>query len=146
MSRPYIDLFDPRIPTKTRNLIIPEPMSGCWLWTGYINSGGYGRHRAIYKKTVGEVPKGMDLDHLCRVRCCVNPYHLEPVTRSENLRRGDNGKIIRARAAAKTHCPKGHEYNEENTYRHPCNGGRGCFACRRAASAIYNERVSRGEV
>lgn len=142
--RPYVDLFDPRIPTKTRNLIIPEPNTGCWLWIGHVNWGGYGPHRAIYIRTVGEIADGMDLDHLCRLRCCVNPYHLEPVSRSENLRRGENGRLLRERSAKITHCPQGHEYTPENTYKRP--QGRDCLTCRRARSAAYNERVSRGEV
>lgn len=73
----------------------------CWLWTGCTNSnGGYGRvylsnpkrsqvaHRYIWEQVVGPIPAGMELDHLCRVRNCVNPDHLEPVTRGENMRRG----------------------------------------------------------
>lgn len=86
----------------------PEPNCGCWLWSGEINSSGYGRisqgnnhcgarvrylaHRVSYELHKGAIPKGMDLDHLCRVRLCVNPAHLEPVTRSENNRRGTLGK------------------------------------------------------
>lgn len=75
----------------------PEPMSGCWLWTGQTHMGyGYfwdGRtmaraHRWAYKRFVGDVPEGLVLDHKCRVRSCVNPDHLEPVTNQENGRRG----------------------------------------------------------
>jgi hypothetical protein len=73
---------------------------GCWLWTGAIDeTTGYARlglgrksiagHVIAYRLLVGEVPKGLELDHLCRVRHCVNPRHLEPVTRRENLLRGD---------------------------------------------------------
>jgi hypothetical protein len=72
--------------------------SGCWLWTASTNEGGYGHfwrgpddwmvaHRFSYEHFVGPIPEGLDLDHLCRVRHCVNPEHLEPVTRRENLRR-----------------------------------------------------------
>jgi len=84
---------------------IPEPNSGCWLWLGEVNSAGYGRiargnphygyrtrilaHRASYEIAKGSIPDGMELDHLCRVRSCVNPDHLEPVNRSENNSRGD---------------------------------------------------------
>jgi hypothetical protein len=74
---------------------------GCWRWTGAHFSNGYAHagsrrfgsilaHRFLYQYAVGDVPAGMDLDHLCRVRDCVNPDHLEPVTRSVNLRRGVN--------------------------------------------------------
>lgn len=80
------------------DLIYKEPMSGCWLWMGKIDIKGYGAikfegkymkaHRESYKIYKGEIPKGLDLDHLCRIRSCVNPDHLEPVTRAENTRRG----------------------------------------------------------
>lgn len=70
----------------------------CWLWLGTINRGGYGQlrradgahlaHRYAYEHEVGPVPVGLDLDHLCRIRHCANPLHVEPTTRSENLRRG----------------------------------------------------------
>jgi hypothetical protein len=77
--------------------------TGCWLWTGQINHAGYGRfamprsqpgqrerlaHRMTWEMAVGPVPEGLQLDHLCRRRSCVNPDHLEPVTSAENTRRG----------------------------------------------------------
>lgn len=75
----------------------------CWLWNGALIQGGYGRyqrgpkgqpaHRAYYEKLVGPIPDGLDLDHLCRVRRCVNPSHLEPVTAAENTRRGASAKL-----------------------------------------------------
>ncbi len=89
----------------------------CWIWP-YVNLiTGYGQmvnptrsaHRAAYKVLVGEIPPGMQLDHLCRVRTCVNPSHLEPVTGAENLRRGMGGAVTKSRHAAVTHCPRGHE-------------------------------------
>ena len=80
-------------------------------------------HRFAYEMLVGPIPEGLDLDHLCRVRHCVNPNHLEPVTRSENLRRGIRPRLpqndrIGDKNRAKTHCPKGHPYDEANTLMH----------------------------
>ncbi|KKN74894.1 hypothetical protein LCGC14_0386430 [marine sediment metagenome] len=109
----------------------------CWLWRG-VTSQGYGRspircdgkyiyalaHRVAYEELVGPIPEGLQLDHLCRVRNCVNPAHLEAVTSGENTRRGDTGK----NNAIKTHCPKGHPYDEENTRILP-NGWRVCKEC-----------------
>ncbi len=114
---------------------IPEPNSGCWLWIDALTSGGYGQlrwdglvlyaHRVSFELFRGPIPDGLELDHLCRVRCCVNPYHLEPVTGIENTRRGLAGEPQRAR----THCPHGHEYTPENTYRVPGKVNRFCRSC-----------------
>lgn len=68
-------------------------ITGCWLWTGYVNKDGYARlngqnaHRLFYAHHVAAVPDELDVDHLCKRRNCVNPAHLEPVTELENLRR-----------------------------------------------------------
>jgi hypothetical protein len=79
-----------------------DPDTGCWIWTRYINPRGYGRlvrggeqlaHRVLYRFHRGEIPDGLDLDHLCRNRACVNPDHLEPVTIRENNRRGALTKL-----------------------------------------------------
>lgn len=80
-----------------------DERTGCWNWTGTMRSNGYGAyrrgreqkaaHKVIYELRNGPVPAGYDLDHLCRNRACVNPAHLEPVSRSENLRRGSRGKM-----------------------------------------------------
>lgn len=110
--------------------------SACWLWTGGTVNG-YGRfyyeyrdrpaHRVSYQLLVGEIPIGLQLDHLCRVRGCVNPAHLEPVTRRENILRGEGAS---ARCAAATHCPQGHPYAGANLYVAP-SGYRVCRECRR---------------
>lgn len=111
----------------------------CWLWTGCIQTRGYGQfrgyqskhipaHRFAYEALVGEIPEGLVIDHLCRVRRCVNPAHMEIVTQRENILRGDG---VAAHHARKTHCIRGHEFTPENTIRHP--HGRNCRACRSAA-------------
>ncbi len=120
-------------------------LEGCWLWTGSVGKTGYGRlggpgtsaHRRSYMMAVGPIPDGLELDHLCRVRCCVNPDHLEPVTHQENVRRGISGHLERAT----THCPKGHPYDDKNTYHTPA-GKRDCRECRRAASLRYRRRLN----
>jgi len=124
----------------------PEPNTGCWLWTGAVNEGGYGTinhprrggkfaHRVAFAHWRGPIPAGMDLDHLCRVRCCVNPEHLEPVTRQENIRRGRVGEATAERQRGRTHCKRGHEFTPANTIIRK-NGVRNCRAC----------RVVRGEI
>ena len=115
-----------------------EPNTGCWLWTGKLDKDGYGRagkppayHLALQLHGI-PVPPGMEPDHLCRVRCCVNPTHLEIVTHTENLLRGQS---LQAQNARKTHCPQGHPYTPENTYIQVVNSRnwRICRTCRRAA-------------
>ena len=79
---------------------------GCWEWQGARSGNGYGTlgvdgrtrlaHRLSYQHFIGPIPDGLDLDHLCRVRWCVNPRHLEPVTRSVNATRGETGRVARA--------------------------------------------------
>lgn len=113
---------------------IPEPNSGCWLWTASLNRRGYAQfnstgdmveaHRFIYRMTYGEVPKGLVLDHKCNVRSCVNPDHLKPSTQRDNILRG-NG--MSARNARKTHCFRGHEFTEDNIYW--SKEGRRCRLC-----------------
>jgi hypothetical protein len=116
--------------------------SGCWLWTKNRLPNGYGRfsyqhqwyiaHRVSYTIHKGPIPGILDLDHLCRVRHCVNPDHLEAVTRRENLLRGIGATAIHA---AKTHCVNGHEFTEANIYRAPKEPRvRACRACRAIVS------------
>ena len=104
-----------------------EPNSGCWLWFGSQGTRGHGQiwesgrvrpaHAVMYERSVGPIPEGLEIDHLCRTPCCVNPKHLEPVTHMENVRRGTAGRISGARNAAKTHCSNGHVFDEANTYK-----------------------------
>lgn len=109
--------------------------NGCWLWNGQINQGGYGfitlnkktvlAHRASYEFLKEEIPKGLVIDHLCKVRNCVNPDHLEAVTLVENTMRGDCPWAINAR---KTHCSNGHEFSDKNTKK-DSRGNRRCIQC-----------------
>lgn len=102
----------------------PEPNTGCWLWTESDNGRGYGRvcrgnkmqqaHRVFYELFKGPIPEDAELDHLCRVKCCVNPDHLDPVDHRTNVKRGDAGAATTARQRAKTHCPRGHAYEGRN--------------------------------
>jgi hypothetical protein len=110
--------------------IAPEPNTGCWLWTAYARPvDGYGEisvggskggpqlaHRVAHELFKGPIPNGLEIDHLCRVRCCVNPDHLEPVTRAVNIERGVGPATLRAKYAATIRCPQGHEYTHGNTY------------------------------
>ena len=122
---------------------------GCWLWDG-ATVNGYGSinsrkagsrraHRVAYEILVGAVPDGLDLDHLCRVRNCINPTHLEPVTRTENILRGLGPLVTRERNRRRTHCKRGHELTPENTGRQ--RAGRFCKACKRLQKAAYLERT-----
>jgi HNH endonuclease len=76
------------------------------------------------------------IDHLCRVRCCVNPDHLEPVTTQENIRRGEVSLVSKSRAASRKHCPRGHFYSEKNTLTKG-RKYRTCRECKRLASGRY---------
>ena len=108
----------------------------CWLWGGSPNTSGYGTirvngvntlaHRYSYELHIGLIPNGYELDHLCRRLMCVSPAHLEAVTHRENCLRGISNSAVNA---MKTHCLRGHEFNEENTYRN--SQGRKCRACER---------------
>lgn len=108
----------------------------CQLWTGAIGSHGYGMindklaHRLAYEAVHGQIPEGLVIDHLCRTPLCVNVDHLEVVTIAENVLRGESPP---ARNKRKTHCPKGHPYDEENTYVNPNTGYRLCRTCQREA-------------
>ena len=94
--------------------------SGCWVWMASLNTDGYGQmsvdgkmrkaHTVAYELFVGPIPAGLELDHACRVRCCCNPYHVEPVTHAENMRRGISGELQRG----KTHCKRGHPLSGDN--------------------------------
>lgn len=130
-----------QLPPKLQKRIRVDEASGCWLWVGHIIKEGYGRmaaipaHRVVYEAAIGPIPTGLDIDHLCRVRHCVNPAHLEPVTRSENLRRGIGPALNRRRSKLITHCRHGHEFTPDNTYIHKTTGHRNCRECARLRAA-----------
>lgn len=123
-------------PADFSTFYIPVTESGCWLWTGYVMANGYARywradgstmaHRYAYQLHKGPIPEGLQLDHLCRVRCCVNPDHLEAVTIKTNVLRGIG---ITANNAKLTHCKHGHPLIPENIYQYHDNGRR-CRICR----------------
>ena len=148
-----VQFGDPRLPGRFWAKISRGVGTGCWLWTGSLSVGGYGRyavnrrpktaHRVIFEALVHSVEPPLDLDHLCRVRRCVNPEHLEPVTRSENTLRGLLPSVVaagnRRAAALATHCANGHLYTPSNLYVAP-GGQRRCRTCRRANDRLYQER------
>lgn len=132
-QRPMVPLID-RFWAKVE----PEPNSGCWLWTGATTSGygviGRGTradrlilgHRFSYATFRGEVPEGLELDHLCRVRRCVNPWHLETVTRRVNMLRGDHPYAVAIRTGR---CRRGHDLTVDRAYYHFRSGARRCRRC-----------------
>jgi HNH endonuclease len=120
----------------------PSGIGECWQWFGALDIGGYGKfrdrqakrsfqaHRYAYEQIIGPIPEGLTLDHLCRNRACVNPYHLEPVTHKINSLRGVGACAQKAR---QTHCKNGHPLVESNLVRsHLGLGHRVCRIC-------YNE-------
>lgn len=122
----------------------------CWLWTASLNNRGYSQflhnrllrlgHRFSFELLVGPIPDGLQLDHLCRVRHCVNPAHLEIVTPRENCLRG---KSIAAENARKTHCPRGHPYSGDNLIIR--QNGRSCRICvNTKQNEAYHARKTQG--
>lgn len=132
----------PRLPPPEQRFWLKvHKTETCWLWTDEPGRNGYGylrvgnrfrtAHRYAYELLVGPISEGLELDHLCRVPLCCNPAHLEPVTHAENIRRG----VAAERKRAKTHCQRGHPYDEANTYWHRKPDGtirqRTCRTCNR---------------
>ena len=128
------------LPHSFEKKISYEPNSGCWLWMQTINAKGYGlynskmAHRVAYESLRQKVPSGFCIDHLCRVRSCVNPDHMEIVTPQENQRRG---RINQYKMA--THCIHGHEFTAENTILNK-KGHRQCRVCGRQRFYAYRRR------
>ena len=128
--------------------------SGCWEWTGALDKHGYGifwlserpgerkhmfAHCFAYELTNGAIPNGLEPDHLCRNHKCVNPEHLEAVTRSVNLRRGIG---LSAQAIRRNQCLRGHEYTSDNTYVDK-KGSRSCKTCRRQKSRNWWQKYGK---
>ena len=143
MARTRASLAE-RLPPRTR----VDATSGCWLWVGTKTGDGYGQiqadnrllyvHRVSYEAHVGAIPPGMVIDHLCRVRACLNPEHLEVVTRGVNNLRGVGCMAVNA---ARTRCVNGHDYTPENTYIRPGGAGhRDCRQCKRDRTRAWKER------
>lgn len=126
------------LPDWIESKIIPEPMSGCWLWMNALDGHGYGRlrlgrhktlaqcysaHRFVYEFYNGPIPDDLVIDHLCRNHCCVNPDHMEIVTHQINITRGTAPSAVNFH---RTVCVNGHSL--ENAYLIP-SGGRKCRIC-----------------
>jgi len=139
VSRPEVERFVAKITFLD---------DGCWLWSAKRTPNGYGQfwvgghdgtlvyaHRWSYEFFKGPIPAWAELDHLCRNRLCASPWHLEAVTHRVNVQRGAVGLS----ETAKTHCPRGHTYDEQNTYRTP-QGHRKCRSCHRAHALVIYHR------
>jgi hypothetical protein len=140
MSRPCAGVtLEQRIETQ----IAYCPATGCWLWSGLQNRKGYGVikdkdktvyvHRFTFERAKGKIPDGLEIDHLCRVRACCNPDHLEAVTHLENVRRGFSPPTFNSQ---KEVCHLGHN----DWYLNP-SGGRQCRVCRREIDKKRSRRA-----
>ena len=146
MKTKYIDRFWSRV----------EKTDSCWLWKAALQSAGYGvmrinckngnpgemvyAHRFSYELLKGPIKGGLEIDHLCRVRNCVNPDHLEPVTGTENWRRGFSASANNAR---KESCIYGHPFSGDNLYLRPDTGTRQCLICKREYFKEWDEKRKR---
>jgi hypothetical protein len=109
-------------------------LNNCWIFAGGFSSTGYGdiggqsAHRVIYENLVGKIASGLQIDHLCMVKACINPAHLEAVSQQENVQRWNK---------TRTHCKNGHEFTDENTYQPPKRPDRRyCKECQRQRNRV----------
>lgn len=145
-ARPAIERFREKV---NFNVVAPKGvrhLGHCWIWTAWCDRHGYGgfrpthghlvgAHRWAYEQQHGPVDRSLDLDHLCRIPACVNPYHLEPVPHRINILRGSAPSAINAR---KTHCFRGHPLEGDNL--RVSGARRHCRVCLRA---YWNRRNAR---
>ena len=125
---------------KLGDWFVPVTETGCWLWMRAGHSAGYGKtgrgeyaHRVSYETMRGPISPELEIDHLCRVRCCVNPDHLEVVSQRVNILRGQS---MSARYARRSHCANGHELSPGNLYPVATRPNtRVCRECTRARKA-----------
>jgi len=122
--------------------------NGCWEWVGAISNAGYGlftldklmgAHRASYVLFKGVIFEGLQIDHLCRNKICVNPDHLEAVTPRVNTMRAENAPATIN--SKKTHCYKGHELLGDNLYVVSTTGERRCKICTREAKRLRRSQI-----
>lgn len=138
------ELFDPRLPDRFWDKVMPIPFAGCWVWMSQLDHNGYGQmsvknvpryaHRLSFVAFRGDIPEGLEIDHACRVPACCNPNHLEAVTHSENMLRG-------ARKTRQTHCKNGHPLSGDNLIFQKKYNRRVCRVCRLSNNRISYHRV-----
>lgn len=139
----------PRDPLERVMERVVKQADGCWLWTGPRMAKGYGItkvgsrldgtyaqlvHRIVYERMVGPIPVGLQIDHLCTIKHCVNPEHLDPVTNAENARR---------RGERMTHCRRGHPRTPEHS-RRVKSGAIQCITCEREQAKARRARIAQG--
>lgn len=139
-------------PVTTADIFVGkiQKTDSCWFWKGHINTLGYGRigilnknyaaHRISYQLFKGKIPNGLTLDHLCRVRHCVNPQHLEAVTSAVNTLRGNAPSAINKR---KTYCINGHELKGRNIYFYSKEKSYGPFRCCKLCRGVNIDRLNK---
>lgn len=126
----------------------PEPNTGCWLWSGAGDEKGYGfvrsrganyrAHRLAWEILRSPIPDGLTIDHLCKVKCCVNPDHMEVVSSVENTLRAETWS---GRNSRRTACPSGHPYVGDNIKWQ--EGRRYCRECQRKYGRERGRRLRR---
>lgn len=143
-KKPGATYFKGPIAERLAFYSIPEPNSGCQIWFG-TTTKGYGHvwykgkprkaHAVSYELEKGPIPEGMEAHHKCRLKCCINVEHLQPLTRSDHQRIDP-----RRRIGDVTHCKRGHEFTPENTSINKRTKRRGCRICKAAWQRAYTRR------